>query len=53
MENVKNFKVEFHNDKLTYKPGESIVGCVSFDLTRDTAIESVKLKFNGIAEVHW
>lgn len=53
MENVKNLKVDFHNDKLTYKPGENIVGCVNFKLTKDTEIDCVKIKFNGLANVHW
>ena len=53
MENVKNIRIDFHNDKLTYKPGESIVGCVNFLLTKDTEIDSVKVKFYGSANVHW
>jgi hypothetical protein len=53
MENVKNTRIDFHNDKLTYKPGESIVGCVNFLLTKDTEIDCVKVKFYGSANVHW
>ncbi|XP_029917009.1 arrestin domain-containing protein 3-like [Myripristis murdjan] len=51
----KNFSINFNrvNEAGTFSSGDPINGQISFELTKETKINSITLTFLGKAHVHW
>lgn len=52
---IKNFTINFNtlNQRNTVSSGDLITGHISFDLTKETKINSITLRLKGEADVHW
>lgn len=54
-ETFKNFNINFNalNERNTVSSGDLLTGQVSFDLSKDTKINSISIRFKGEASVQW
>ncbi|XP_029999620.1 arrestin domain-containing protein 3-like [Sphaeramia orbicularis] len=55
MSPIKDFRISFEplNNQGTVSDGDTIVGAVTFTLTKETKVKRLKLKAKGGARVHW
>nr|XP_002123090.1 arrestin domain-containing protein 3-like [Ciona intestinalis] len=50
---VKNFTVQFHDNKVIYSPGQPVNGSILIELEEPMRMKAVKIKFSGKAQVSW